>query len=223
MPKNFIIIVAGGLGNRMKNDLPKQFIKINNKEIILYSIESFLYFDPKIEIIIVVHKDYIQQLKEILIRNNLQDVKIIEGGETRFQSVKNGLNIVTDSDGVIGIHDAARPLINLQTIKNCFETATLKGNAIPVVPIAESIRENINGNSKHVNRNNYFIIQTPQCFTISKIKKAFELPYSENFTDDASVLEASGQKINLVEGNMENIKITNPQDLIIAKALLENE
>ncbi len=223
MPKNIIIIVAGGLGNRMKNDLPKQFIQLNGKEIILYSIESFLYFDPNIEIIIVTHKDYIDLLKDILLKNNLIDVKIVEGGETRFHSVKNGLDLISEATAIVGIHDAARPLVNIQTITNCFNVAAEKGNAIPFVPVSESIRENIDGHNKYVNRNNFKTIQTPQCFIAGKIKKAFQLPYSENFTDDASVLEANGEKINLVEGNVENIKITNPKDLIIAKALLENE
>ena len=223
MSANYVIIVAGGSGKRMNNDLPKQFIKINDKEIFLYAIEEFLYFDPEIQIIVVAHKDHIDLLKNTLTKNNLNDVIVVTGGETRFDSVKNGLAVITDQTAIVGIHDAARPLVSLQTIKNCFEKATKKGNAIPVVPVSESIRENTGGNNKYANRNNFSIIQTPQCFLVSKIKKAFELPYSENFTDDASVLEANGEKINLVEGNTENIKITHQKDLIIAKALLENE
>ncbi len=223
MSANFVIIVAAGSGTRMHSDLPKQFIKINDKEIFLYAIEEFLYFDPDISIIIVVHKDHIDLLNDILTKNNLNNVEVVVGGETRFDSVKNGIALIKDQNAIVGIHDAARPLVSLQTIKNCFETAAQKGNAIPVIPVSESIRENISGNNRYANRNNFSIIQTPQCFLVSKIKKAFELPYSESFTDDASVLEADGEKIFLVEGNTENIKITHQKDLIIAKALLENE
>jgi 2-C-methyl-D-erythritol 4-phosphate cytidylyltransferase len=223
MSSNYVIIVAGGLGNRMNNDVPKQFIKLNGKEIILYSIEKFLLFDPSIKIIAAAHKKYISFLKEILRQNNLTNIEIVEGGRTRFESVKNGLSLIDEPDSITGIHDAARPLVSLQTIKDCFETAFQKGNAVPAVPVSESIREISNGNNSYANRNNYAVIQTPQCFLSSKIKAAYELSYSDNFTDDASVLEAKGEKINLVEGNIENIKITHQKDLIIAKALLENE
>ncbi len=223
MKTNYVIIVAGGTGNRMLNDLPKQFIKLNGKEIILYGIEAFLYFNPAITIIIAVHKNYVELLNEILHKNNLSDVKVTEGGTTRFDSVKNALALITDQNAIVGIHDAARPLVSLQTIQNCYAGASENGNAIPAIPVGESIRENKNGNNKYANRNDFCIIQTPQCFLVSKIQKAFTLPYSENFTDDASVLEAAGEKINLVEGNIENIKVTYPKDLIIAKALLENE
>jgi len=223
MISDYVIIVAGGLGSRMKNDLPKQFVKISGKEIIVYAIENFLQYNSSIHIIISVHKDYISLLKEILKQHNLTGITITEGGATRFESVKKGLALIKEPNAIIAIHDAARPLVSLQTIKNCFETAGEKGNAIPAVPVTESIRQNVNGNNIYADRNNYFIIQTPQCFLASKIIKAFELPYSEKFTDDAAVLGAMGEKINLVKGNIENIKITHPKDLIIAKALLENE
>lgn len=223
MSNNCAIIVAGGIGNRMKNELPKQFIPINGKEIIIYTIRKFRQYDPALKIIVAVNKNYIDLLKKILTENKIENVAIVEGGEKRFHSVKNALAICKEPGAVIGIHDAARPLVSVQTIKNCFETAQQKGNASPAITIAETIRESVNGSNKAANRDNFKIIQTPQCFIASKIKAAFELPYSENFTDDASVLEAHGEKINLVEGNVENIKITHPRDLIIAKALLENE
>ena len=220
METNYLIIVAGGLGNRMKNDLPKQFIKINDKEIIVYAIEKFLSFDRSIQIIIAVHKNYVNLLKTILTQKNLSNIRIVEGGETRFHSVKKGLDLITQQNAIVAIHDAARPLVSLQTITKCFEAAFEKGNAVPAIPISESIREINNKNNTGANRNNFVIIQTPQCFLVSKIKKAFDVSYSEKFTDDASVLEANGEKINLVEGNTENIKITRQIDLIIAKALL---
>jgi len=222
VPENFIIIVAGGIGSRVNNELPKQFIKLNEKEIIIHTIQKFLDFDPAIKIIIAVHENFIGLLEQILKHHQIKNVIITKGGETRFQSVKNSLTLITDLNSIIGIHDAARPLVSLQTIKTCYQTAVQKGNATPAVTITETIREDINGNNRSANRNNYKIIQTPQCFIAKEIKNAFELPFSENFTDDASVLEASGIKINLVEGNVENIKITYSRDLIIAKALLSN-
>lgn len=224
MPVNYLIIVAGGTGSRMKNDLPKQFIKVNGKEIILHTIKKFTETLPEIKVIVAVHKNYTDLMAQILNENNIEEIKVIEGGETRFHSVKNALNCITENpNAVVGIHDAARPLVSKQTIINCYETAQKMGNATPAVSVNETIRESINGINKSVNRDNYKIIQTPQCFIVSEIKKAFQLPYNKNFTDDASVLEANGEKINLVEGNVENIKITNPHDLIIVKALLENE
>ncbi len=178
----------------------------------MYSIEKFFLFDPAIKIIIAVHKDYVSFLKELLGQNNLKNVEIAEGGKTRFDSVKNSLALVKDDKAIVGIHDAARPLVSLQTIGNCFTTAATKGNATPSVPVNESIRQITDGNNKYANRDNFTIIQTPQCFLASKLKEAYEQPYSENFTDDASVLEATGEKINLVEGNIENIKITHQKD-----------
>lgn len=223
MPVNYVIIVAGGVGSRMNNSLPKQFIKLDGKEIVVHAIKKFIQFDSDIKTIIVVHKTYMGLMEEIISAHAFKNIQVTEGGDTRFQSVKNGLEMVNDENAIVGIHDAARPFVSLQTIKNCYSIAAEKGNATPSVPINETIRENIDGRNKMANRNNFRIIQTPQCFLVSKIKKAFELPYSESFTDDATVLEADGEKINLVEGNPENIKITNPHDLIIAKSLLENE
>ena len=143
------------------------------------------------------------------------------GGTTRFQSVKNGLRLVTNPQSIVGIHDAARPFVSLQTIKNCFETATLKGNAIPCISLNDSIRKIKNKTNIAVNRNDYKIIQTPQCFLASIIKQAFNQPYNPLFTDDATVLESIGQTIFLVDGNIENIKITTPHDLLIANAFLK--
>jgi 2-C-methyl-D-erythritol 4-phosphate cytidylyltransferase len=146
--------------------------------------------------------------------------QLAEGGETRFHSVKNGLAKVPENS-VVGIHDAARPLVAAQTIITVFETAEQKGNASPAIPLSESMREVIGNTNKAVDRTNYFIIQTPQCFQSNLIKKAFLQEFLPTFTDDASVLEAMGEKINLIEGTRENIKITTPLDLIIAEAIME--
>ncbi|MGZ4038440.1 MAG: IspD/TarI family cytidylyltransferase, partial [Bacteroidia bacterium] len=152
-----------------------------------------------------------------------KNICLCEGGDTRFHSVKNGLAHVKDSNGVVGIHDAARPLVSVETIRNCFETAAQKGNAVPVISLSESLRHIENNLSRAVNRSDYKIVQTPQCFKTGLIKTAFEQDYSSAFTDDATVAEQAGLKINLVEGNPENIKITTPADLVIANAFMEME
>lgn len=214
---NHILIVAGGSGSRIKQSIPKQFIEINNKPLIIYTIEKFLAFDPAINIYISVHSDYAKHMNELAAKYFPDKTfHITNGGETRFHSVKNGLSMVTSQVGIIGIHDAARPLVSIETIKKCFALAEIVGNAVPAVSVSESLRKISSTGNETVNRNEYKIIQTPQCFSIPLIKKSFEQNYDTAFTDDASVMEKSGVEINLVEGNTENIKITYPIDLIIA-------
>jgi 2-C-methyl-D-erythritol 4-phosphate cytidylyltransferase len=215
--------VAGGTGSRMQSDLPKQFIEVGGEAIIVKTIKAFLNYDRAIQIIISVHKDFIIYLEELCAKNNLKNIKITLGGDTRFHSVKSGLDLITDLEAIVAIHDAARPFVSSQTIKNCFDTAKEKGNATPCITINESIRNVKDQKNTAVNRNEFKIIQTPQCFLVSKIKKAFLQKYDSSFTDDATALESTGEKINLVEGNIENIKITNKFDLAIAKALVNNE
>lgn len=205
----------------MKSDRPKQFIDIKGEPIIVKTIRAFLEYNPNIHIIVSVHKNYKSHLEGLLEKYQLseKDIRITFGGDTRFASVKNGLALIDDGNGIVGIHDAARPFVSKQTIANCYETAAQKGNAIPCISVSESMRKISNNINHSVNRNEYKIIQTPQCFTVSKIQKAFEQDYTPSFTDDATVLEATGERINLVEGNEENIKITSPHDLLIAQAL----
>lgn len=220
--QHYVIIVAGGVGSRMKSDRPKQFLDLNGLPVIVHTINAFLRYNPSIQIIIVVHKNYRSHLEGIIQKFELAlaSITITLGGETRFDSVKNGLKAITVTEGLVGIHDAARPLVSTETIKVCFETAQEKGNAIPCVPVNESMRKISNNINQAVNRNEYRIIQTPQCFRLSQLLPAFETAYSSAFTDDATVLEAAGGQIHLVEGNNENIKITSPQDLVLAQALL---
>jgi len=222
MSDQYVIIVAGGIGSRMKSDRPKQFIELGAMPIIIRTIQCFLNYNAEIHIIISVHKNYKTYLEELLAKFDLQgtDIQITIGGNTRFDSVKNGLALIQKEEAIVGIHDAARPFVSLQTITNCYDTAKAKGNAIPCISVNESMRKISNNINNSVNRNEYKIIQTPQCFVAEKIKKAFENEYSPSFTDDATVLELTGEKINLVEGNEENIKITSPYDLLIAQALL---
>lgn len=216
-----IIIVAGGTGSRMRSTIPKQFIEIHGKPVLIHTIDKFIEFDEHINVVVVVHKDYLTDanfmLAEYFPDKNIQ---IVAGGETRFHSVKNGLNCIVNKNDIVGIHDAARPLVSVDTIKRCFETAAEKGNAIPVVPVYESLRMVTNGINKAVSRDDYKIVQTPQCFVVSKIKEAFNQSYSPFFTDDATVLEGMDETIYLVDGNTENIKITNPEDLKKAEIYL---
>jgi 2-C-methyl-D-erythritol 4-phosphate cytidylyltransferase len=220
-----VIIVAGGIGSRMKSDRPKQFIDLNGEPIIVRTIKTFLGYNPSIKMIIVVHRNFRNYLENLLDRFQLRDysITITLGGDTRFASVRNGLALIDDMNAVVAIHDAARPLVSSATIKSCFETAAAKGNAIPCVPVQESIRKISNNVNNSVNRNEYRIIQTPQCFIVSKIKSAFDAGHHNGATDDATVLESSGETIHLVEGNEENIKITSPNDLKIASAILSND
>lgn len=225
MNQQYIIIVAGGTGSRMQSSTPKQFIEVNGVAIVIRTIQAFLNYNPSIQVIISVHKDYKPHLEDLLLKHNLEKSQILitVGGDSRFQSVKNGLDLVTDYNAVVGIHDAARPFVSNQTIKTCFDTAKEKGNATPCVLVTDTIRK-VNGNlNESADRTQFRIIQTPQCFLASKIKEAFKQEYKLIFTDDATVLEYSGEKVNLVEGNIENIKITNQVDLAIAKTMLSNE
>ncbi len=216
-----VIIVAGGTGTRMQSTVPKQFIEIKGTPILIHTIQKFIDFDEFINVIVCVHKDYVSDAQFMLAEYFPEkNISIVLGGETRFHSVKNGLNTIANKNDVVGIHDAARPFVSVDTIKRCFETAAIKGNAIPVFSVNESMRMVANGINKAVSRDDYKIVQTPQCFIVSKIKEAFDQPYSPFFTDDATVLERMDEEIFLVEGNSENIKITNPNDIKWAELYL---
>lgn len=218
--KKFALIVAGGSGNRMGTQTPKQFLEITGKPILMHTIDVFYRYDPDIEIIIVLPE---QQTKtwEILCKKFSFHLthKVCRGGEKRFFSVKNGLEEILE-DGIVFIHDGVRPLVSIDTIIRCFEMAKLKGNAIPVIPVTESLRRKENNIMRPVDRSEYFLVQTPQTFSVSEIKGAYMQEYSQHFTDDASVLQATGKAINTVEGNQDNIKITYPNDILTAEALL---
>jgi 2-C-methyl-D-erythritol 4-phosphate cytidylyltransferase len=218
---NAVIIVAGGAGSRMNTEIPKQLIEINNKPVIVYSIEKFLAFNKDIQIIISLHKDYFDLFEKIKVKYILINIEVVQGGETRFQSVKNALALLNKEVTIVGVHDAARPLVSLQTIQNAFAIAEKEGAAIPVIGMNESLREISDNNSKAVDRTKFKIVQTPQCFKKNNLLEAYQQPYNPLFTDDASVVEKVGHKITLTEGNKENIKITYPQDILIAETLLK--
>jgi len=217
-----VIIVAGGSGKRIRANIPKQYLDVNGRPLIAYTIEKFFGYNPAISMYVVAHKDYLGHMNDLLAKYFPgKTIQTTIGGDTRFESVKRGLALIELSNAVVGIHDAARPMVSVETIKRCFETAAAKGNAIPVVEVNESLRIIENNTNKAINRSNYRVVQTPQCFNVSAIKKAFEQDYSSLFTDDATVLERTGEKINLVEGNTENIKITHDRDLIFAQHYLK--
>jgi 2-C-methyl-D-erythritol 4-phosphate cytidylyltransferase len=221
--KRYVIIVAGGNGARMNTPTPKQFIKLDGKPIVMHTINKFAETDPNIEVILVIPADQ-QQTWEVLCQEYgfHRTVKLAFSGESRFHSVKNGLQLVTE-DSIVGVHDAVRPLVSSKTIIAAYKAAEMYGNAIPAVPINDSIRQIESTRNIALDRSRYCAIQTPQCFRSDILKKAYEQDYKYTFTDDATVVEAMGEQIRLVDGNTENLKITGPKDLIVAEALLKAE
>ena len=217
--KKTAIIVAGGSGTRMGKELPKQFITILGKPILIHSLDAFITAFNDIRIVLVLPSAYVGSTREMITSFGYsKDILIIEGGETRFHSVKNGLNSIVD-EGLVFVHDAVRCLVSPDLIRRCAEEAELHGSAVPVIPVRDSIRKKTSDDtaSAVVSRDGLFIVQTPQTFLTDFILPAFELPYSETFTDEASVAEANGLKVHLVEGEERNIKITFPDDLEFAE------
>ena len=211
--KKYALIVAGGIGARMNQSVPKQFMLLSGKPVLMFSIEAFLKFSKDIHLVVVLPENLISQWKELCDKYNFKLIhQVVAGGETRFHSVKNGLNIIPDEDGIVAIHDAARPLITSSLIKTLFEDAEKYGNAIPALPVKDSMRIISEKENKPIDRSKLRIIQTPQCFNIKIIKQAFNQQYRDEFTDDATVLESAGHSIHLTDGNENNIKITTLAD-----------
>ena len=223
--KRYVLIVAGGKGLRMGGDIPKQFLPLNGRPVLMHTIEAFHRFDETMGIIVVLPADQ-REYWEALCKTHGFEIshRIIEGGQTRFYSVKNGLNAIEGNEGVVGVHDGVRPFVSQEVIRMCYQEAERLKAVIPVIDTIETIRHVISGKdgekSVTVPRDEYKLVQTPQVFSLSLLKKAYEQPYDPCFTDDASVIEAFGQYVTLVKGNRENIKLTTPFDLKIAKALL---
>ena len=218
--KKTAIIVAGGTGQRMGTTLPKQFLAIEGKSILLHTIDQFISAFSDINFVIVLPADYIHEGENIIASSGLsQSFLFVAGGDTRFQSVKNGL-AQADPASIVFVHDAVRCLLTPDLIQRCYQQAVEKGSAIPAVSSTDTIR--ITEGTKHhvVDRANVMMIQTPQTFNAAILKKAFEQAYQPSFTDEANVLEASGKEVYLIEGEYENIKITRPLDLAIAEYIL---
>ena len=227
---DYIIIVAGGKGLRMGSDIPKQFLPIGGKPVLMRTLERFREYSAELQIILVLPEAQQAYWRELCKQYNFPlplegaeggFYQLANGGQTRFHSVQNGLaKVLDDAQGVVGVHDGVRPFPSIEVIKNCYETARTKKAVIPVIPVVETVRHLEGEKSVTVPRGDYRLVQTPQTFDIQLLKAANRQPYNHGFTDDASVVESFGYEITLVEGNRENIKITTPYDMKIAEVLI---
>ncbi len=214
-----VIIVAAGSGLRMGSSIPKQFIVIQGKPILMHTIQRFYTYDSDINIIVVLPDGEKERWNSLLEQYSFPiKHKIVSGGETRFDSVLNGLKEV--ENGIVGVHDGVRPLISSELISRCFSEAEKFSNAIPAIPVTDTIRETGPAGSKTIDRSNLRQVQTPQCFDVAGLKKAYANAKAKNFTDDAGVFENDGNSIHLIPGEKRNIKITDPDDLVIAAAVM---
>lgn len=221
--KKYAIIVAGGTGQRMGENLPKQFLALSGKPILLHTLEAFYLYDNSIQIIVTLPAHEIQFWDELCIWNDVYTPhKVVAGGETRFHSVKNGLEHV-EANSLVAIHDGVRPFVSREIIDNAYQTAAEKGSAIAAVEVKDSIRRVCDEKNENIDRSTLRAIQTPQTFQSSLIKKAFDIPYTKDITDDASVMEKAGHDVTLIAGSYKNIKITTPEDLLIAEAFLKGK
>lgn len=217
--KKYAVIVAGGAGQRMGTTTPKQFLQLQGKALLWYTLQSFLQAFDDLQIILVLPKDNREGIDIVNDLHAANRTVITEGGETRFHSVQNGLLLVTEPS-VVFVHDGVRCLVSKELIARCYTQALEKGSAIPAITATDSIRIIDGETSTVADRNNVRIIQTPQTFLSTILLPAFKAGYTESFTDEATVVEASGQKIFLIEGDHQNIKITRPVDLVIAESIL---
>ncbi len=219
--KKYAIIVAAGTGTRMGTDVPKQFLPLDGKPLIYHTVKAFLHSYADLQVVLVVHKNFMEKSRDLLAELNTQKrIDIVEGGATRFQSVRNGLLVILEPS-IVFVHDGVRCMVSKQLIERCYQLALEKGSAIPAVTATDSIRI-IEKNSNHaVDRTTVRIIQTPQTFQSRVLLEAFKLPELSTFTDEASVVEASGNQVHLVEGDYDNIKVTRPVDLVIAAQIME--
>lgn len=219
--KKYVIVVAGGKGLRMGGEIPKQFIPVHGKPVLMRTLEAFYTYDDQIELIVVLPVAQQDYWKRLCIQYGFTfPHRIADGGETRFHSVRNGLRLV-EGEGLVGVHDGVRPFVSQEVIAACYDTAMQKAAVIPVIGVVETVRHLLpNGQSETVLRDSYKLVQTPQVFTTDVLKRAYAQEYTPAFTDDASVVEALGIPVYLVKGNRENIKLTTPFDLKVAEVLI---
>lgn len=220
--KRIAIIVAGGSGKRMGMEVPKQFLLLDGKPILMHTLFNFYNFDKSIEIVLVLPENEIERWKEYCDKFSfLLPHQIVKGGKTRFHSVLNGLQYI-DTPSIVAVHDGVRPFTSEKVLRSCFENVLKFGAVIPVIAPVDSIRKIVSDSSVAVDRNNYRLVQTPQVFDGELLLRAYSQEYNEKFTDDASVVEQLlGKSVTMVEGNIENMKITTPYDLIVAEALIK--
>jgi len=218
-----VIIVAAGSGSRMGGALPKQYIKLREKPLIIHALERFQIFDPEMNIVVVLAPAHKQLWEDVAKSHELaRGLTVVMGGDSRYDSVKNGLTRV-DQASLVGIHDAVRPLVSQDTLKRCYDAALRKGSGIPVIEMDESVRKlDKQGGSLPMDRSGLRRVQTPQVFRSERIKQAYQQPFKSTFTDDASVYETVYGAPNLVDGNRENIKITTPTDMQLAGLLIDS-
>lgn len=215
-----IIITAGGIGKRMGTTLPKQFIQIKEKPILMYTIEKFYHFDPKAQIILTLPSDWRNYWEELIEENDFRiPHRVVAGGTERYDSIKNALEYCQGD--YIAVHDGVRPLVDSGTISRCIKALNKHDAVIPVIPVTESLRIKEGNDTNALDRSKYLLVQTPQCFKKEVLLKAYEKPFSKNITDDACLVEEDGVSIFTVEGNDENIKITTKTDLALAEHLLK--
>lgn len=216
----YVLIVAGGKGLRMGTDIPKQFLPVGGKPVLMRTLETFYAYSQDIQIILVLPRDQQNYWKKLCEEYHFTiPHRIADGGETRFHSVRNGLELV-DKPGLVAVHDGVRPFVSQEVIARCYELAAAELAVVPVIKVVETIRQLSDYGSITVDRDEYRLVQTPQVFDGEVLKQAYSMPYTPAFTDDASVVEAWGVPVTLTEGNRENIKITTPFDLKVAAALL---
>ena len=235
----FVIIVAGGKGLRMGGELPKQFIPIEGRPVLMRTLDTFHACDSSIQIILVLPRDHQEYWRELCALYSFTvPHRIADGGATRFHSVQSGLALVDAPEALVAVHDGVRPFVSHEVISRCYADAEAHGAVVPVIPVVETVRqlireEEAEGEARHlevivnsksvtVDRNAYRLVQTPQTFRATLLRRAYKQPYTDTFTDDASVVEALGEAVTLVDGNRENIKLTTPFDLIVAKALIDS-
>ncbi|MDZ7742646.1 MAG: 2-C-methyl-D-erythritol 4-phosphate cytidylyltransferase [Bacteroidota bacterium] len=220
----YLIIVAGGLGKRMQSATPKQFLELSGKPVLMHVFEQFHNWDQNLNFILVLPETHFEKWEKLSMDHDF-DIKhsIVKGGKERFDSVKNGLQAIEGQSGIVGIHDGVRPLVTIQLIRRIFETAEQLGNAVPVIPVRESMRWMEDDHTKALDRSKIRLVQTPQVFDNIMIKEAYQQAYRSEFTDDATVVESAGNKINFMEGDVQNIKITDPYDIKLAEYLISNQ
>jgi len=216
---NSVIITAGGIGKRMGSQVPKQFLLINGRPVLMHTIQAFYDYDNDFELILTLPEEWVDHWKKLCEEHNFTiNHRVVTGGEERFHSVKNAINHATGE--LVAIHDGVRPLVSEETIQRCIESAQIHHAAIPVIPVNQSIRKLTDDGNMSVDRKSYFLAQTPQVFTRKILIESYNQLYDESFTDDASVVEKRGYAIHMVEGNEENVKITTQKDLKLAEHLL---
>ncbi len=219
----YALIVAGGSGSRMNSDIPKQFLLLHQRPVLMHTIDAFYHSDLKPEIIVALHKDYFQYWKDLCNTHNfIIPHKLVEGGDERFHSVKNSLNELKEKS-IVAVHDALRPLVSNDLITRAFGEAQKKGTAVAAVPSRDSIRQLQNDKTIALDRKTIYIIQTPQVFGSDILKQAYQQDFDSSFTDDASVVERAGVNINLIEGELSNLKITYPEDLRVAELFFKEK